>query len=104
LSVKFVDPIPAVSSRTQMEQAAIVLSRMLISGTAFPQSKKEFTSMYVDCLIKGTPLDPSYRSEQEITETIHSAAKADEVRRLARQDAKEERDKRRQEKQNSPEK
>lgn len=89
--VKFVDPIPSVSSRTQMEDAAIRLSRRLLRGDLFANNRRDFADLYVDCLIKGTSLDANY-VEPEIREAaVFNAAKEDELRRLAREEAKAER-------------
>lgn len=56
--VKFLDPIPTSSSRTQMENAAIALSRKLLNGQMLQFQRGDITRAYVDILIKGSPLDP----------------------------------------------
>lgn len=99
IKVKFVDPvpIPPEGSRTQMEQAAIKLSRILLKGhwgnytTAGVLGRNDITKMYVEMLIQGTSLDPDYRTKEEMESQIYDAAKADELRRLAREEAKAER-------------
>lgn len=88
--VKFLDPIPSVASRSQIEAAAIALSRKILKcGTYNEESRSNFARLYVDLLVKGTPLDP----EKEKEEQIFKAAKEDEIRRLAREEAKSERQK-----------
>jgi len=95
-AVKFVDPIPAMSSRTQIEQAAINLSRKVLHGrwghiTADTTiGINTFSRLFVECLIEGTPLDErGTRQEQE--EQYFDQFKLDELRKLAREEAKAER-------------
>lgn len=93
-AVKFIDPIPAASSRTQIENAAIQLSRRLLNGERISNSyeyKSTFAALFVDILIKGTPLD-SGPTKEEIERAIFDDAKAVELRRLAREEAKKERE------------
>ena len=92
--VKFVDSVPEIASRTQIEQAAIQLSRKVLDrktwGYNNEDTSKEMAKMYIDLLIKGTPLDPRpTQAEQE--KEIFDQAKADELRRIAREEAKAER-------------
>lgn len=89
-SVKFVDPLPVVSNRTQMEEAAIQLSRRLLRGDLFRDNRRDFASLYMDCLTKGTSLDPE-PTQQEQEKRIFDGAKVEEIRRLAREEAKAER-------------
>lgn len=92
--VKFVDSVPEIASRTQIEQAAIQLSRKILSKDTWgydSDTDKEMAKMYVDLLIKGTPLDPR-PTQQEQEKQIFDQAKADELRRLAKEEAKAERD------------
>lgn len=94
--VKFVDPIPAASSRTQIEQAAITLSRKLLhrqwnhitaDGTI---GVNTISRLYVECLIAGTPLDEKgSREEQE--QRFFDMHKRDELARLAKEEARAER-------------
>lgn len=97
--VKFVDPIPASSSRTEIENTAIKFSRLVLAGklTRFDWGDKltsdfraKLTALYVDLLVSGTPLDPE-PSQQEIEKKIFDEAKRDELRQLAREEAKAER-------------
>lgn len=93
--VKFVDPIPAVSSRTKIEDAAIRLSRRILNpgfwtGDYAEKTRSEMTRAYVDILIEGTPLDRNPTGE-ELERRIFNAAKSDELRRLAKEEAKAER-------------
>lgn len=91
--VKFVDSVPEIASRTQIEQAAIQLSRKILDKNTWnynSDTSKEMAKLYIDLLVKGTPLDPRpTQAEQE--KQIFDLAKADELRRLAREEAKEER-------------
>lgn len=89
--VKFVDPIPSVSSRTEIENAAIQLSRRLFRGDLFPPNRKDFANLYIDCLIKGTPLDSNYVEPAIREKAVFDTAKEDELKRLAREEAKAER-------------
>jgi hypothetical protein len=91
--VKFMDPIPAVVGRTAVEDAAIQLSRKILTKGFWNDTggtRKEIATAYYDILIKGTALDPN-PSKKEREEEIFSLAKADELRRLAREEAKAER-------------
>lgn len=89
--VKFVDPIPAQSSRTDIENAAIQLSRKMLTGDLYDsETKKDFAREFVDILVRGTPLD-SRPTQAEHEKAVFNAAKDDELRRLAREEAKAER-------------
>ena len=94
--VKFVDPIPASSSRTQMESAAIKLSRILLNGSwgHWSQSgcigRDTAAKIYVDLLVEGTPLEHGYVEPAVREQNIFDQAKADELRKLAREEAKAE--------------
>ena len=94
-AVKFVDPIPSAVGRTKIEQAAISLSRKILQRGALCDnygnvSRKDVLDFYVRCLVEGTPLDPNGTMEEQL-ESIYNSAKADEMRRLAREEAKAER-------------
>ena len=91
--VKFMDPIPAVSSRTAVENAAIQLSRKIIGKGYWTSTgtRESLAALYVDLLVAGTSLDPR-PSKQEREQEIFDVEKAEELRRLARQEAKAERD------------
>lgn len=89
--VKFFDPLPSMSSRTQMEDAAVKLSRCLLNwelNNCHSVDKKDVASLYVHFLSKGTPLDPSYKSDEQ----IRSQARLDELYRLGKEDARKERE------------
>lgn len=93
--VKFVDPIPCISSRTQIEDAAIQLSRRVMSrdfwaNGPLSESRAHCVRSFVEFLVAGTPLDPN-PSQQELEREVFNFAKADELRRLAREEAKAER-------------
>jgi len=93
--VKFVDPIPAQSSRTEIEGAAIQLSRILLNGQWANQGRDylqqgDFAKLYIQCLMKGTALDARGTvAEQE--QAIVTAARRDELQRMARETARAER-------------
>ncbi len=95
--VRFVDPLPAISSRTQIDNAAIALSRKILgpeflaggSDKIYNVSRGMFASMFCDLLTKGTSLDAQQtKQEQE----IFDYAKADEIRKMAREEARAERE------------
>lgn len=91
--VTFMDPIPAIEERGKVEQAAILLSRKIMGSGYWNDdgsTRKEIVECFYDILIKGTPLDPRPTKEERERE-IFDNAKADELRRLAREEAKAER-------------
>lgn len=96
-AVKFVDPIPAMSSRTQIDRAAIALSRVVLNGhwgnytNCSSISRQDAARIYVDCLTQGTPLAATYRDPEVVAKEIFDTEKANELRRLAREEAKKER-------------
>lgn len=90
-AVKFVDPIPAASCRTTIEDAAIKLSRKLLNGDLVGQDyRKNIAALFFDILAKGTPLDPN-PTQAELEKRAFEIEKMDELRRLAREEAKQER-------------
>jgi hypothetical protein len=94
--LRFLDPIPAASNRSQMEAAAIRLSRILLSGSwgNFFNSTclgvSEFARIYVKLLSEGTPLDPKGTLEER-QRVAFEHAKIEESARLGREAAKKER-------------
>lgn len=89
--VKFVDPIPAISSRTEIEDAAIKLSRKIFAGEVWTaETVKVFADQYTKLLIKGTPLDPRYIDPVECDKQTYDYAHAEEIRKMAREDARAE--------------
>lgn len=94
--VRFVDPIPAASNRTQIEDACIKLSRILLNGQwgdTYNQAelgRAQFSTLYLKCLMTGTPLD-SRGTREEQREYIIASEKAEEFRRIAREEARAER-------------
>lgn len=93
--VKFLDPIPAEAQRSKIEHAAIKLSRMILNGdwnrSAYPSlGKKEFSELYMELLMEGTPLDRRGTPEEQQQRAFNSA-KHEETCRLAREEAKAER-------------
>lgn len=90
-AVKFVDLIPAALSRTKIENAAIAFSRKILNrGVYDDNTRGNLAKMYVELLVKGTALDPM-GSREEWQKQIFDSEKADELRRLARKEAKAER-------------
>lgn len=91
--VRFVDPIPSMSSRTQMEDAAIQLSRRLLNGEFDGSTvrKSDFARLYVEILIKGSPLDIRGSTEEQRKRAFDQEKEA-ELYRLAREEAKAERE------------
>lgn len=97
-AVEFIDPIPSQSSRTQIEDAAIKLSRILLNKEGV-RSRSDITSLYCDILTKGTPLDPNPPPTQEEIQSerhnqehaIFDYAKEQELERLGIEEARAER-------------
>ena len=87
--VKFLDPIPAVAGRTAVEQAAVLLSRKILNQGFWTSesTRKEVATAYVDILVKGTRLDPKGTPDENY-EAIFNEEKAEEFRRLAREEAR----------------
>ena len=99
--VRFMDPIACQSSRTEMEWAAIKLSRLLLNKSMWnnPDARwgaDDFTREFVAYLIAGTPLHRNGTLEEQNKEAF-DLAKYDELQRLAREEAREERKKAREE-------
>lgn len=93
--VKFLDPIPAEAQGSKIEHAAIKLSRMILNGdwnrSAYPSlGKKEFAELYMEILMEGTPLDRRGTPEEQ-QQRVFNNAKHKETCRLAREEAKAER-------------
>lgn len=90
--VRFVDPIPAVSSRTQVEHAAIQLSRKILNRGFWSSddTRKLCAANYIDILMKGTPLDPNDPIEERC-DRAYENEKILEAQRMAREDARAER-------------
>ena len=89
-AVKFLDPIPSTAQRGKIEQAAIELSRRILSNQANYANRTDILTTYVSILVAGTPLDPR-QSQEERDQKIFDMTKDEEIRRLARVEAKEER-------------
>ncbi len=91
--VRFLDPIPAAKDRSKMEQAAILMSRRLLngfgSGSTF--TKSSFANLFIEILIEGSPLDLN-GTEEEQHERLFKREKEAEIVRLARIEAKAERE------------
>lgn len=94
-AVKFIDPLPAVSSRSQMEHAAIQLSRKLLNGQSgsdlMNNNRGFFAALYFDVLQKGSPLDRN-ETPEEREAWVKKQAKEEELRRLGREEAKAEKE------------
>lgn len=88
--LKFVD----AGANTSIEQAAIALSRKLMKK-GFWQSddtRKTIAANFVDLLVLGTPLDPNAEARIEEERRLFEMEKEAELRRLAREEAKAERE------------
>ena len=100
-ALRFLDPIPTVSSRSQIEHAAIQLSRKILnketwinrsgtSATWHSLDRSEVIAMFLDLMVKGTPLDSDI-TQQEREERLYNSEKSEEISKLAREDARAER-------------
>ncbi len=89
--IRFLDPIPAIGQRTQIENTAIQLSRIILNNQAVSLDRRDLTKTFVDILIKGTPLD-AHGSQEEQNQRLFDYEKAEEIRKLARAEAKAERE------------
>lgn len=101
--VKFVDPIPAISCRTQIEKAAIRMSRILINGawhdynTSGVISRETVLRIWTDALVAGTELDVrGTREEQE--QKLIDDGRRQELYAIGREEARAERAKKKAEK------
>lgn len=60
--VRFLDPIPVVSSRTEIESAALSLVRLIFDSTSFEGynsiQRNDISRAYINILKQGTILDP----------------------------------------------
>lgn len=94
-ALRCIDPLPVQSSRTQIEHAAIQLSRRLLSGQGFGgngyTTHASITALYVELLAKGTPLQPG-PTQEEIEQRIMTNEREAELRRIAREEARAERE------------
>lgn len=97
--VKFVDPLPVVTSRNEVENAAIRLCRMLMNwqwpnGVTFGDQtsigKNTVAKMYVDLLLQGSSLDANGTKEEQ-EHKLYEKEKREELWRIAREDARAER-------------
>lgn len=90
-AVRFVDPLPAVTSRTEIEQAAIKLSRKLMSPGFWnsDDTRRIITATFIDLLVAGTPLDPM-PPQAELEKRAYDESKINEQRQIAREDARAE--------------
>lgn len=96
-ALRFVDPIPAASSRTEIENTAIKFSRILLNrqwNTFFSTATDTLGSqnlswIFSRILIESTALDARGSREEREAE-IYETARFEEVRRIAREDARAE--------------
>lgn len=97
---KFVDPIPAMSCRNKMEEAAIRLSRRIINWDFTNQDgglyKKDAIGMYLQFLVEGTSLSLKGDKEEQEQRVIDNA-RFDELQRIGREEAREVRKKQKEE-------
>ncbi len=94
-TLKFLDPIPAAAERTKVEDAALALSRKMLDPTTWTSglesgAYRHIANTFVDLVMRGTRIDRN-PSQQETERAIFDEAKAEELRRLAREEAKTER-------------
>jgi hypothetical protein len=94
-AIKFVDPIPSMSSRTEIEDAAIKLSRRILHRQVVKDnmgniSPAAITGLFVQLLTEGTPLGAD-ETQAEREAHIFRREKEAEIVRLAREEAKAER-------------
>lgn len=105
--IKFVDPIPSFVQRTKIESAAISLSRMLLTGNGLTTGKSyglshaAVTQLYVDCLLKGTSLQEG-PTQEERERAYFTSAKMDEIKQMAREEARAEREAQKKQKPKQP--
>jgi hypothetical protein len=94
-AIKFIDPIPSAVARTKIEDACIRLSRKILDKHEFHRifgndlgsiDQSNFTRLYVELLVQGTPLDPAPDEERRIFDQKKRA----EIEKLAREEAREE--------------
>lgn len=94
--VRFVDPIPSASSRTEIERAAIKLTRILLNrqwGHITVNGEigiGTIARLYIECLAQGTPLDANGTTAEK-EQQIFNQTKINELERLAREEARAER-------------
>lgn len=91
--VKFVDPIPTLSNRTEIEAACIEFTkRMLGAFQNGAPDQGQRNRMFVECLAPGTPLDPNPpKTQAQLDKIVYDDAHYEEVRKIAREDARAER-------------
>lgn len=92
-AVQFIDPIPAVSNRTEIESAAIKLSRKVMNPGFWGNSdtRDVMCRTFMDILMNGTPLDPRGTKEEQ-ERVIQERARQDELAKIAREEARAERE------------
>jgi hypothetical protein len=94
--IQFLDPIPAQSSRTKIDSAAIALSRIILNGQFEKYTTNGYVGrelaakIFVDLVVKGSPLDP-LGSTEERCQSAYIQSKIEESARLGREDARAER-------------
>lgn len=88
-AVRFVDPIPAASSRTQIEAAAIKLSRKVLNPGYWNSdtTRQEVCRTFVEILAKDTPLDRDGSQEERDALEIE-CARQEELRKIAREEVR----------------
>lgn len=90
--VRFLDPIPTVSSRTEIESSCIQFTRKILNAEYNKTlSRDDLRSIYLECLMRGSPLDER-PSKEEREKEVFEIARHDELRKIAREEARTERD------------
>jgi len=94
--LRFMDPLPAVSNRSEIEMAALKMSRILLNRqwgnytTSAVVGADTFARIFADCLIEGTRLSLNGTIEER-EQKQYDLARMDELARIAREDARAER-------------
>ncbi len=94
--LKFVDPIPAISQRGEIETAAIKFTRLMLNPNMWNNAeahwdKGDMAKMFTKYLIEGSSLD-SRGTKQEQEKSWYDQARRDEIEKIARTEAREERE------------
>jgi len=97
-ALKFLDPIPSMAQRTKIEDAAIQLSRKMLNRDFWitdnqwrSRDRSDVARLYVELLVKGTALGNEPTQQKRELEYF-TREKLDEIQRLARAEAKADRE------------
>lgn len=100
--VRFLDPIPASSNRDRIEDAAIALSRKILHGQLTDNNNNMISPglarrQFIEILLNGTPMSAT-QTQEEMEHRAYDQARIEEAMKIAREDARAEREKLRLEK------